>query len=227
MKHLKFITISLFSIVLLTTACNTSKKASQASPSGAAQQLTPFEGKVTYDIKIEDKTGEMTNEETKMLMGDKQIFIMKGDKYKSEMNGMIQMTQIYLGGDTLYNQMKGMKSILWIDVRSASDKMIDYTIQKEAETIAGIKCDLLTIRSEQGTTKYYFNKKYYVNPASFQNHEYGFWKFCIEQTNTIPIKSILDDNEMYLEITAKEIKEMKIDDAEFDVPNLPRVVSPE
>ena len=79
-----------------------------------------FEGKIIYDMKFIDKTGEMSKKEAKMFMGDKQIYTYKNGKYKSETNGMMKTTQIYLGKDTIYNHIKGMKNVLWIDATENS-----------------------------------------------------------------------------------------------------------
>jgi len=143
------------------------------------------------------------------------------------MNGLMKMTQFYLGEDTLFNQFEGMNSLLWNDATTNPDKLKDFNIEKEVETILGVKCDLLTINSEHGTMKYYFNKKYKVDPENFSNHEYGFWKLCVEKTNSLPIKSISDMDNVYTEVRAKEIKEMVVDEAEFVLPNLPRMKNPE
>lgn len=186
-----------------------------------------FEGKIIYDLSYEDKTGQMTKEQSKMFMGDQQVYTIKGNKYKSEMNGMMKMTQYYLGQDTLFNQFVGMNNLLWIDANSNSSEVIDYNIETDVETIAGIRCDLLTINTTEGITKYYYNKDYKIDPKHYSNHEYGFWKFSIEKTNSLPIKSVSDSKDVYYEVVAKEIKKMKIDDSEFALPNLPRIESPE
>ena len=62
---------------------------------------------------------------------------------------------------------------------------------------------------------------------NFSQHEYGFWKFCIEKTNALPLKSTIDLEDSYIEVSATEIKRIDIDDSEFDIPNLTRVESPE
>lgn len=211
-------------IVMMLVACNSTKKINQTKASDTPKS---FEGKIVYDLIYEDRTGAMTKEESKMFMGNEQTYTMKGNKYKSEMDGMMKMSLYYLGSDTLYMQIQGMNSLMWIDATSEKDKLIDYTITENAETIAGIPCDLLTVKSEEGVLKYYFNKKYKANQADYAQHEYGFWKFCIDKTGAIPLKQISDAADTYLEMTAKEIKEMPIDAAEFTLPNLPRVKSPE
>ncbi len=194
---------------------------------GEDKMLTQFEGQITYALSIKDKTGEMSVEETKMFMGDEQVYTMKGNKYRSEMNGMLNMTQIYLGQDTIYSQMLGAEAVYWIDATRNTDQMIDYKIEQNVETIAGVECDLLTINSEEGTTKYYFNKKYYSNAKNFKRHKYGFWNFCMDKTNAIPLKSSIESKDMFIEVTAKNINEAKVSDEAFEIPNLPREANPE
>ena len=127
----------------------------------------------------------------------------------------------------MYNKIGSVPGLLWIDATVDDDPIISHTIEKEVETILGVKCDLLTIVSKEGVSKYYYNKKYPMAPGSFNKHKYGQWKFYHEKTNAIPLKSITEDNEIYFEQTAKEIKEIEIDDSEFTLPNLPRIKSPE
>ncbi len=224
MQYLKFLTISL---PLFLLSCHSTKKIADAKTEKENLTIPEFEGKITYSLTFVDKTGEMSKEQAKMFMGDQQVYTIKGDKYKSEMNGMMKITQYYLGHDTLYTQIGGMNNILWIDVTSNPDQLISFTIDKNADIVAGIHCDLVTIKSTEGITKYYFNKKYKINPINYSKHEYGFWKLLIDKTKALPLKSISDTKDLYIEIVAKEIKEMKVADAEFIVPDLPRVKSPE
>jgi len=154
---------------LLLVACGASKITTSTDTS-----IKQFEGKMIYDFVYEDKTGEMSKDQIQMLIGDEQIYTIKGANYKSEMNGMMKSTQYYLGGDTLFNHFEGMNTLLWIDATTNDDEVIDFNIKENAETINDIKCDLLTINSKEGTTKYYFNKKYSADPAYYPNHEYGF-----------------------------------------------------
>ena len=194
---------------------------------GEDKMLTQFEGQITYALSIVDKSGEMTEDETKMFMGDKQIYTMKENKYRSEMNGVLNMTQIYLGQDTIYSQMLGAEAVYWIDATSNTDRMIDYKIERSVETIAGVDCDLLIINSEEGTTKYYFNNEYYSNAKNFKHHKYGFWNFCMEKTNAIPLKTTIESKDMFIEATATNINEAKVSDEAFIVPDLPREATPE
>ena len=194
---------------------------------GEDKVLTQFEGQITYSLSIVDKTGEMTEDEAMLFMGDEQVYTMKDNKYRSEMNGVLKMTQIYLGQDTIYSQMNGANAVYWIDATNNSDQLIDYTIERGVETVAGVECDLLTINSDEGTTKYYYSKDYYSNAKNFKRHKYGFWNFCMEKTNAIPLKSSIESKDMFIEVTAKTINVSKVSDEAFIIPNLPREANPE
>ncbi len=207
-------------MVVVLMSCNTAKKRSASSPAA-------FEGKIIYDFKFEDKTGHMSAPMIKAFVGDEQTYVIKGNKYKTVMNGQSKVTQYYLGGDTLYSHFLTVNNLLWNDATVNPDEVISYEIKKGAATIAGIKCDLLTIKSEEGTTLYYFNRKYRANPEDYAKHAYGFWKFCIEKTQALPIKQVTDSEELHVEIMAKEIKPMPVDNGEFKLPNLTLMKNPD
>jgi hypothetical protein len=220
-------TLKLTGILILVFACNTNKPIEQLQNLPQPSIIGNFEGKIIYSLIFRDKTGEMTPQEAEEFMGTQQVFTIKGNKYKSEMNGMMNMTQYYLGQDTIFNQFNGVNSLLWIDATSNEDELIDYEITENATVIAGIKCDLLSIKTKEGKMEYYYNKNYAVDPQLYANHKFGFWKFCLEKTRSLPIKSTDDSKEVYMEIVAKDIQRMKVDDAAFIMPNLPKVKNPE
>ncbi len=209
-------------LFLFFVSCSTTQKTSQTKEENSSNS---FEGTITYDLVMEDKTGEMTSEQMKNFMGNEQIYMIKGNKYKTKMNGVLEMTQYYIGGDTLYNHLG--ENLLWIDSTKNPDELINFEIKENVEKVNGIPCDLLTIQSKKETTHYYFNRSYGINPTDYVKHEYGFWKFCIEKTQSMPLKIINDSEDLHLEMVAKQIAPMKIDESEFILPDLPRLESPE
>lgn len=194
-----------------------------------AAQNEYFEGTITYDLVYQDKTGEMTDEEAKQFMGNEQKYSIKGNKYISEMNGMLSVKQICAGNDTLYSMMGGINALMFIDTKENLDSLISYTITDTEETILGYDCKLLEIKSTEGLTRYYFSPKIVVNPEDYKNHEYGFWKFSLEVTGgALPLKSISDYEDLKLVTVAKSIELKALDDAIFIIPSdLPLIPSPE
>ncbi len=187
-----------------------------------------FEGRIIYDMKMEDKSNEMTPEQMKMFMGSEQTYTVKDQMYMTEMNGLLKMKQYYLGTDTMYLLIAGVPNLSWIDVSYEEDEIMDYKIDKAAKTINGINCDLMTITSKEGTSTYYYNSDLIkIDPASYANHKYGFWDFFVAKTHTLPLSGTVDDKDVKIEINLKDIKRMPISEREFKLPNLPRVESPD
>jgi len=217
-------------VILWLFACNASKKVEltkETDKESTAVTGKSFEGKIIYDFTMKDKSGEMTEEMMKMMFGSEQVYTQKGSKYKNEFSGQMAMKQYYLGGDSMFMQMLGVEGLMWNDVRENTDELISVDITENAAEVMGINCDLLTIKSNEGTAQYYFSKDYPMNSESYKNHKYDFWNLYVEKAKAIPLKAIADSEEFYIEATATEIKPMKIEDNEFDLPNIPRVKNPE
>ncbi len=195
----------------------------------AVSSQTNFEGVIRYNLRFQDKTGDMSDEEAVQFMGNKQTYYIKGNKYKSAMNGMLKVTQYYTGRDTLYNQMMGVNGLLYNDAKQKTEEVISANIKKNQVNVAGYSCDLLEIRTDGGTTLYYYNDAVKVNPEDYKNHEYGLWYFCLKKTGgALPLKLISDVSDIKLSIEAITVEKKKLSDAIFEIPKgLPIVKSPE
>jgi len=181
-----------------------------------------FEGKIIYEVSYESKKKNLTKEQVGLFIGNKQTYTIKDNMYKNEMNGTLKMSQYYLGTDTLYISTAQSKELLWIDVTYLNDEIVSTEITENIEEVNGILCNLLTIKSNNGYFKYYYNSSYKINPKNYPNHKVGFWNVCIAQTKSIMIKSILDTKDEHIELNAMDIKHMEVNDSEFELPNLPR-----
>lgn len=223
----------LMCVAIITTlfACNATKNVEltkeETKKENTVKTGDSFEGKIIYDFIMKDKSGEMPDEMTKMMFGEKQVYTIKKSKYKAEFDGQMSMKQYYTGGDSMFLQMNGVEGLLWNDVNENTDKLISVDIKENVEKVAGVDCNLITIKSKEQIAQYYYSNDYIINPADYTKHDYAFWKLYVEKTKAIPLKMIVDSDEFYIEATTTEIKSTKIDDKEFDLPNLPRVKNPE
>ncbi len=190
---------------------------------GGKPRVDQFEGKIIFSYSSKDKTGEMSESRSQETMGDELIFTFKDNKYKQEMGGEWRFTQYYLGKDTVYFKLAVRDTLYFESAGKESGKVIEYAIQNEAETIAGVVCDLLSYKTKEETVKYYFNKKYKIDPKNYVGHKFEYYNFWFEKTNAAPLKIVVENNYHRTILTAKEIKEMKIDNSEFLLPNLPRL----
>jgi hypothetical protein len=182
-----------------------------------------FEGEVLYEFDMIDKTGEVSSEQLQMVMGDYQTFTIKGNKYKNTFDGMLELTQIYDGRDTIFQQMIGVPNLQWIDATTYNDQIIDSNITENADTIAGYNCHRLTVTTAKEKHQYYYSPYIVVNPDNYRNHKYGFWDYFVRNTNSIPLKAVNESDTEKITIEAVEVNEMKIGDYKFELPDLPKI----
>ncbi|MEM8890447.1 MAG: hypothetical protein AAGD28_20895 [Bacteroidota bacterium] len=188
----------------------------------AQDEQTPFEGRISYSLKFVDKTGELNEAMVKLFIGDEQLYTVKREKYKNEMNGKFKFRQAYLGQDTMYTQYLGNKFVLWTLSSEQEDSLLSYKITENAEEINGISCHLLQLKTKNGSIDYYYHPDYRLSYEDYKEHKNSFWNFSVEKTGCLPLKSIVDTEKEYTELIFKEVIPMKIEDSEFTLPLGPR-----
>ncbi|MCH2032050.1 MAG: DUF4412 domain-containing protein [Tenacibaculum sp.] len=178
-----------------------------------------FEGVITYKLSFHDKTGEMSDEEAAQFMGSEQVYYIKGNKYKSVMNGMLSMSQYYTGKDSIYTRMATGNNLMYLKSDEQKEEVLSMKEKKSAAKIMGKNCDLLDITTNEGTTQYYFTSDFKVNSEDYKNHKYGLWYYCLDKANgSLPVKLIMDTEELKLTIEAVKVETKELDDAIFELP---------
>jgi hypothetical protein len=74
----------------------------------------------------------------------------------------------------------------------------------------------LTCKSE--IQKYYFNSILSVDASLFTGHLFGNWYDYLKVAKPLPLKSVVDNAQFTLTSIATVVKEMKLDDKEFQLP---------
>ncbi len=182
-----------------------------------------FEGIIKFKVEFKDKTGEMSDENMKQFMGNEQTYYLKKEKYKSELNGLLKMTTFYNGNDTLFMKTAMTKSLMYAKVtEEEEEKVISHKFTDITETIAGVKCKLVIVKTTKGTHKYYYSNDVRIDPKYYKNHKMGLWNYFMKITNGgISIRSITDVEDSYSKIEAVFIERKTLDDKIFIRPNLP------
>ncbi|PQJ77386.1 hypothetical protein [Polaribacter glomeratus] len=187
-----------------------------------------FEGILKFKIEFQDKTGEMTDEQSKQFVGNKQTYYIKGKKYKSELNGMLKMTTYHEGKDTVFTKMEGMSSLMYSLTSIAEEEVISYEFRQTDKIILGYECKLLEVKTNKGFHQYYFNKDLKVDPETYKEHKSGLWDFFTEKTGgALSILSITDIEDVKSSIELISVNRKKLDDSIFKRPNLLIVKMPE
>jgi hypothetical protein len=161
----------------------------------------------------------VTDEQLTTMIGSTLEYFIKDGDYKSIANGSSFQWQLYVNKDNkLYSKIASSDTLLWNDGATNPDEILNAEINNDVTEILGYKCDELILACKSGTQKYYFNPKLSVDPKLFVNHRFGNWYDFLSKSNSLPLKSIIDNSQFTLESVATEIKEMKLDKAFFELP---------
>ena len=183
-----------------------------------------FEGKITYANDYQSKLANLKSEQLNAMMGTKQDYYFKGSSYKSVFNGAFTKMQVYKAAENKSYTLTGKNDTLyWEDYSTNKDEAVKYELQKNKEIILGIACDVLIVEANKSKTYFYFSSKYSVNPELFKQHNYGNWYYTISKTNALPLKTVYETDQFILTSTATEIKELKLEDSFFEVPDKKKV----
>ncbi len=178
-----------------------------------------FEGKIVYKNTYQSKISSVTDEQFTNMFGSTQEYFIKNGDYKSLLNGSFFQWQIYVNKDNkLYSKVANSETLLWNDGATDPDEVLKAEINKDVTEILGYKCDELILTCKSGIQKYYFNKKLSIDKKLFVNHKFANWYEFLSKSNSLPLKSIVDNEQFTLESIATEIKEMKLDNTLFQLP---------
>ncbi|MDQ3050550.1 MAG: hypothetical protein M3Q95_06655 [Bacteroidota bacterium] len=178
-----------------------------------------FEGKMTFKNTYTSKLPQVTNEQWNTMMGSIQEYWIKDSAYKSVTNGTIMQWQLYNPVENrLYNKMSNSESVLWMDGDKNDDEVISAVINKGVVEIQGYLCDELILTCKKSVQKYYFNSAFKVDASLFIKHKFGNWYDIVSRTNSLPLKSYIQNAQFIMEGIVTEITPMKLEASLFELP---------
>lgn len=133
-----------------------------------------FSGKITYRDSYQSKNPNISSSDFERFMGSKREFYLQGSFYKDVYYGELESVMLYRGDvNKLYSHNVGADTIFWMDaLRDTLSKVSEIKIEDSNEIVLGLKCKKLRVRSELGTSIYFFSDRYFVNPTDFKNHHF-------------------------------------------------------
>jgi hypothetical protein len=178
-----------------------------------------FEGRIVYQNTFKSKLSDLSSEPFYSLMGSMQEFYIKGGNFKLIPNGTIYQWQLYTNKDNrLYNKMVDSKIVFWSDGKNNYDEILKAEINTNVTEILGLVCDELILTCKNGIYKYYYNSKYKIDSEQFEMLKDGHWSDIYSLTKSVTLKMVIDNELLIQESTAIEIKEMKLEDSFFSIP---------
>ncbi len=181
-----------------------------------------FEGVLKFKIDFKDKTGEMSDEELKYLMGTEQTYFLKAKKYHSYTNGAFKVTTYHEGKDTIFTKMASSNMLIYELTNVEEEKILSHKFEKTDLKILNYQCQLLVVKTNKGIHKYYFSPELKTKPEYYKNHKSGLWHFFTEKTDgALSIKAISDLEDLYTCIELISVERKTLNDSIFIKPNLP------
>lgn len=180
-----------------------------------------FKGTVTYLNTYQSKIEGASDAQLESYFGKKRFFYIQDDFYKSITHGEKETLELYRGDtNRTYYKEEGNDTVYWVNAINEYVKVIDYAVEPSSETVLGVKCKKLTVKTSIGDFIYYFSeKKYPIAPASYKDHNYSHWGLYTSIAKAVPLKIIYDYKGLATVIsTAVEIKEGALDSSVFKVP---------
>ena len=178
-----------------------------------------FEGEIVYQNTCVSKLPNVTDQQFTSMMGSSLNYIIKGGNYKSSTNGTVVQWQLYINKENkLYNKTSSSEIVFWNDGSANPDEVLKVEVKKKVTEILGYKCDEVTLTCKSGIQKYYFNSKMGVDASLFTGHIFGNWYDYLKVAKAIPLKLIIENTQLTFTSVAIEVKKMKLDDKEFQLP---------
>jgi hypothetical protein len=177
-----------------------------------------FEGKITYETIYKSKIHSLPDQFFNSLGSTHELFI-KGGNYKYLYDSSLIEWQLYIyDKNRIYNKMINSPTIYWESGKDNDDKIIKSEINSKVTEIMGLVCDELKLTCRNGIYRYYFNTAYKINSKEYENHQAGLLAKVYSLINSLPLKIISENEYLYTESIAIEVKEMILNDSIFTIP---------
>ena len=178
-----------------------------------------FEGIIVYENTYKSNIPQVSDQQWAEFLGTTQEYYYKEGKYKSVFNGDLVQWQLYSQEENkLYNKLANSETAFWNDGNEPGEEVIDVKVNKGVIEVLGYLCDEVVLSCKGGVQRYYYNSELAVDASLFSNHSFGNWYDYLSQANALPLKSIIESEELTTESIATAVNPIKLDDSEFELP---------
>ncbi|TDX00295.1 hypothetical protein [Dinghuibacter silviterrae] len=178
-----------------------------------------FEGEIVYQVTFQSKLPNVSNDRLTNAMGDRSEYYVQNGNYKNVCNGTIFQWQLYRHDENrIYNKMAKANAVLWIDAATNQDTVYNASLVFNAATILGYSCDEVILACKSGVQRYFFSPKLGVDSRLFIRHRFGNYYAFVSKSNALPLKYVIDNDQLVMEGTAVLVKPGPLDPAIFTLP---------
>lgn len=195
-----------------------------------------FEGWINYKLEAFNPNTEMIPDSLwQQLMKEQfgedgymvQKYFYKGDKYISEIDaGKQSGYQAYNSKDKLiYTWQANSDTTITVDSRKNMDEFLEITDGDNSDTILGIPCKSIIVKSKMGKMVLWYNDNYLkMDVTQFKGHLYGHWEQILKRIGCLPLKMEQKGFMTHIVQTATAFKDEKIEDSKFKIPEFKTVI---
>ena len=185
-------------------------------------QSKDFEGVVTYKVAVKPKQEGVTEKTMKTILatGDNLVAWIKQGNYRQS-SGACDV--YYINKDQrVYYKFKSLDTLYYIEYNYDTNKVINFSKEKEQLQIAGYTCNIITIQTSGGTRKYSYSPLLHINPEYDKQNTSGNYNLYIKETESVWLRSEDDAPNYNVSQTATKVEKKDVDDHVFDLPRLPQ-----
>jgi hypothetical protein len=186
-----------------------------------AQKTKEFEGVITYSHQVTAISPDYNTERDYGYIGKESDFYYKAGKYKwLNQNAFMQM-DMFRNADTVeFLQMASTDTILFAKNNFSNEKILDYKIMKNADTVLGQVCNVLILKAvsngNEWTRRYSYSTNTSIDPNFFKNYKYNSTDFIYATIKALPLKIELIYKDRKITYTATNVQQKKIQDNFFE-----------
>ncbi|HYV91014.1 MAG TPA: hypothetical protein VE978_04500 [Chitinophagales bacterium] len=184
-----------------------------------------FEGEIIYNNTYKSKAANFSSEQVKSMIGGQQEYYIRGGNYKATMNGSVVAAYYYHAKENkLYTEFQDGSRMYWNDAAVNNDSVLSFEVKKNAVRILGYNCDELILHTRKGTQIYDFAPQLAVDPSLFVNHKFGNWYDYLKIARAIPLRMIVEQDQVIITSEALAVKPAKLSDDYFVLPAVDEIV---
>ena len=183
-----------------------------------------FEGIIVYEHKYETNDSNIDVEGFGVKYGTKSKFYFNDGNYKQVFNGTLLKSNLFINkGNKIYGQTSTSDTLFFTDCSQPIETIAASEILKNKDTVIDRSCNVLTVKTNDLSGKFYRNTFYYFNPitkidpAWFKNVKYGNHEKIYALTNSLPLKIVNHLGDLTVTMTAVSVKKQKVDDKLFEI----------
>jgi hypothetical protein len=187
---------------------------------GALSSAQDFEGVITYKSTYLDSDMDMSITELEEMYGTETKTFIKNGFYMEVSNTNFIGYQLWRHCDTaVYYRHKRTDDTLlmnYTNLRPGGD--FTFKLENNADTILGYPCDLLTVKNDRGTIKYYFSSEFSLDPEYYVNYSHSNKYEIVKLMESIYLRLSVSYEYMHVDLIAVDIERRDLPEKIFEVP---------